>query len=235
MSVLSPGEILDGLRIMPNIVECSVIKSIDKFPNTGQTVTMHSLQSLNLGKNNRGLPFFIDSLVLPQLAHVCINDTHDCLLLVTSILSLVSRSHYSLQAPTLFALIVKADELLRVLKTVSSLKELEVDWIKCDDDCAFNDDVVAYLTWGPSDIERPLPNLCTLRLWGAMKFEDENLVDMIQSRWYNVPTNCTKFRQVGLLYTRSWEERLSPVCIHSTNKGLDSAATTSEDMAAKSQ
>jgi hypothetical protein len=210
ISRLCPSECLQVLRIARNITTCTFreMMFLDGSAGNPRLPVVSHLHTLSIGFAEEGLGEFFSSLWLPAVREISIDLDYHAPWPHTEFLSLVSPSSHQLEK-LIFQNTrnMSSEHLICCLEAIPSLQEL-----RCGDfdhgpggpywsttSHLVNDAVLRKLTHQPgSEGQLPLvPSLHTFRYVGHNTFEDQSLLDMIESRWdRELPKGLGRLRAV---------------------------------------
>jgi hypothetical protein len=189
---LCPRECLHVLRVAHNITTCTFRDMIDSDVSAGNPhlpVVSH-LHTLSIDIAVRGLGEFFSSLWLPAVREIYIGRCGNVPWPHTEFLSLVSHSSRQLEKLVLQTTRnMSSEQLICCLEAIPSLQDLRFGegerWSSPSHWHVVNDAVLWKLTHQPGlEGQLPLvPSLHTFRYVGNNTFEDQSLLDMIESRW----------------------------------------------------
>jgi hypothetical protein len=226
------GEILEVLRIACNIATCTfrgLMDDIDVNHHLPVVSHLHTL-SIDYAVDSPGNLFL--SLRLPAVREISIGLCGTISWPHTEFLSLASHSSRQLEKLVFQGIAnMSSEHVISCLEAIPSLQELRFGesgyWARSP---VVNDAVLRKLTYQPgSEGHLPLvPSLHTFRYQGSNIFEDQSLLDMIESRWdRELPKGLRRLRSVFIKLPRDFAPEMMAHAKTWKEEGLDIVLQTS--------
>jgi hypothetical protein len=210
--------ILEFLRLTPNLVNCClddcfwgyhIAEPPPEFPRISNLLSLHLVQITR----GSGL-FILQYITLPFLRDITFDIYDMAEWPQEDFMEFLLRSACPLERLALLRVLLTLQDLTKCLQALPSLLELEIDRARILEgegeghQPILNDELLLRLT--PEvrlgEIKQPilLPQLQVIK-FGLLDCHDNNLADMINSRWSQPSTPVSRLKSVHLKYHREWE------------------------------
>jgi hypothetical protein len=210
--------ILEFLRLTPNLVNCClddcfwgyhIAEPPPEFPRISNLLSLHLVQITR----GSGL-FILQYITLPFLRDITFDIYDMAEWPQEDFMEFLLRSACPLERLALLRVLLTLQDLTKCLQALPSLLELEIDRARILEgegeghQPILNDELLLRLTPGVrlGEIKQPilLPQLQVIK-FGLLDCHDNNLADMINSRWSQPSTPVSRLKSVHLKYHREWE------------------------------
>jgi hypothetical protein len=203
----------EHIRRAPNLVQCTLggcwMNSDVGVPDrivVSQIVTLHLEETYQ-----SGVETIFQYVTLPVLRDLSISFRDGTVWPHSSYVTFLLRSRCRIERLALIGATMAYQELISLLQGLPSIVELHILWVDTTVAEGYqpivDDNFLRLLTCNESlDTPVLLPKLQAIMLWGSLRFDDQSLVNMIQTRLLKPPPGVACFAYVGLYYHREWDE-----------------------------
>ena len=201
------------MRKASNLVQCTLGNCwLDSDVRVPDRIVVSQIVSLHLEETYQsGVESIFQYVTLPALRDLSIS-FRGTVWPHSYYVAFLLRSRCRIERLALIGATMAYQELVSLLQSLPSIVELHILWVDTTVAEGYqpivDDNFLRLLTCNESLDTPPvlLPKLQAIMLWGPLLFDDQSLVNMIQTRLLKPPPSVACLAYVGLYYHRQWDK-----------------------------